>query len=59
MSRVREVDGQVTEGFSKTIDGDHWYVEVVWVRSRPEFNESIHILVVSPPTTRGDNVVYS
>lgn len=56
-ARVREVDGQVTEGFRKTIDGDGWYIEVVWVRTAPELNESVKILVVSPPTTRGDTEV--
>lgn len=56
-SRVREIDGQVTEGFRKTIDGGGWYVEVVWVRAAPELNESVKILVVSPDTTRGDTQV--
>jgi hypothetical protein len=56
-SRVREVDGQITEGFRREIDGDRWYIEIQWVEAGSVPNESIRVLVVSPSTTRGDTTV--
>lgn len=52
--RVREVDGQVTDGYRKTIDGDRWYIEIVWTRPASADAQNILILTVSPGTTRGD-----
>lgn len=52
-SRVREVDGWVTEGFRKALDGGDWYIEVTWVPSAPGLAEILGVLVVSPQTVRG------
>lgn len=53
-SRVREVDGWVTEGFRKELDSGEWYIEVTWVPSAPGLAEILGVLVVSPQTVRGD-----
>lgn len=57
--RVREVDGQVTDGYRKTIDGDRWYIEIVWTQPASADAQNILILTVSPGTTRGDTEVLS
>lgn len=54
-SRVREIDGWVTEGFRKELDSGGWYIEVTWVPTTPDLAEILNVLVVSPMTTRGDN----
>ena len=54
-SRVREVDGWVTDGFRKKLDGGDWYIEVTWVPSAPGLAEILGVLVVSPQTVRGDD----
>lgn len=51
---VREVDDVVTEGFRKDIDGSEWYVETAWSRPQDGMAQNLDILVVSPPTVRGD-----
>lgn len=56
-TRVRETNREVTDGFRRTVDGDQWYIEIAWSKSAPDDNESLKILVVSPPTTRGDTEV--
>jgi hypothetical protein len=53
-SRVREVDGWVTEGFRKELESGDWYIEVTWVPSAPGLAEILGVLVVSPQTVRGD-----
>lgn len=54
-SRVREVDGWVTDGFRKKLDSGDWYIEVTWVPSAPGLAEILGVLVVSPHTVRGDD----
>ena len=56
-ARVREVDGEVTDGYRKTIDGGPWYIEVVWTEPAPGDAQILDILTVSPDTTRGDTEV--
>jgi hypothetical protein len=54
-SRVRETEGgdRIADGFRREVDGDQWYIEVTWVRTRPEMAEVVEVLVVSPQTVRG------
>ena len=54
-SKVRETEGgdRITDGYRKELDGDEWYIEVTWVKTRPEKAEVIEVLVVSPYTVRG------
>jgi hypothetical protein len=55
--RVRETDGgtRFAEGYSRdSSDGETWYIEVTWVLTAPEKAELLEVLVVSPPTVRGD-----
>ncbi|WP_127818926.1 hypothetical protein [Microbacterium sp. CPCC 204701] len=54
-SRVREVDGWVTDGFRQELDSGDWYIEVTWVPSAPGLAEILGVLVVSPQTVRGDH----
>lgn len=54
-SRVREVDGWITDGFRTQLDSGDWYIEVTWVPTAPDLAEILRVLVVSPTTVRGDD----
>lgn len=54
-SRVRETEGgaRIADGFRREANGEEWYIEVTWVKTRPGMAEVVEVLVVSPQTVRG------